>query len=283
MIVARRDPHRRYRRAVAATASDDTSLAAFLRARRERLIPAQVGLGDGQRRRVPGLRREEVAMLAQLSITYYVRLEQGRDRHPSPEVVGALADALRLDAASSRHLHTLAGLPGPSSDPPAVRGQLHALLERHLDTPAFVIGPTSEVLAANRLATGLHPSYRVGRNLLADLFLDASARAAYVAQDLPGLMRDGVAGLRVAVAHGAAGGDALLERLRSSAEFTTLWQAHDVIEKRAARQRFRHPRRGVLELEGELFEVSGAAGQRLVVLHAPDTGSAGGPLIGSGD
>ncbi len=270
MIGARRGPHAGYRRRVPAR-GDDNSLAAFLRARRARLMPAEVGLADGGRRRVPGLRREEVAMLAEMSVTYYVRLEQGRDRRPSGDVVEALGRALRLDDAGARHLRALAGLAPRSAaapEPAGVREQLRRLLDRHVDVPAFVMDRLSGVLAANRLATALHPSYRPGRNLLRDAFLDPHARAGYDPGDLPELLRDGVATLRSARGGGAAGTEALVDELMASPEFAALWASHDVIEKRAGTQRFRHPDAGALELDAEVFEVSGAPGQRLVVLHA---------------
>ncbi|HEY4278780.1 MAG TPA: helix-turn-helix transcriptional regulator [Conexibacter sp.] len=254
---------------------DDTTLAAFLRARRARLMPSEVGLADGARRRVPGLRREEVAMLAELSVTYYVRLEQGRDRRPSGDVVEALGRALQLDDAAARHLRVLAGVaprPAAEAGPPAVRDELRRLLELHVAVPAFVIDRCSDVLAANRLATALHPSYQPGRNLLRDVFLDPQARAAYDDSDLPALLRDGVAALRATRASGAAGTDALVADLMASAEFAALWASHEVIEKRAGSQRFRHPEAGPLELDAEVFEISGTPGQRLVVFH-PAPGS----------
>jgi transcriptional regulator with XRE-family HTH domain len=267
-VIARRAAHPRYRRGVPAP-GDDSSLAAFLRARRARLAPEEVGLAHGGRRRVPGLRREEVAMLADLSITYYVRLEQGRDRRPSGDVVEALGRALRLDDAGARHLRTLAGVPplarairpaGP------VRDELRRLLERHVDVPAFVIDPLSEVLAANALATALHPSYAPGRNLIRDVFLDPEAQARYDLRQVPRLQRDAAAGLRAVT---GADAEALVAELRAaSPEFAALWAAHEVAEKAAGSQRFRHPRAGVLDLDGEVFEVSGSPGQRLVLLHA---------------
>jgi transcriptional regulator with XRE-family HTH domain len=267
-VIARRASHPRYRRGVSAP-GEDSSLGAFLRARRARLAPEEVGLADGGRRRVPGLRREEVAMLADLSITYYVRLEQGRDRRPSGDVVEALGRALRLDDASARHLRTLAGVPprAPADTSPApVREELRRLLERHVDVPAFVIDPVSEVLAANPLATALHPSYRPGRNLVRDLFLDPEARARYDSDQLPRLQRDAAAGLRAVT--GAAADALVAELTADSPEFATLWAAHDVAEKAPGSQRFHHPEAGVLDLDGEVFEVSGASGQRLVLLHA---------------
>ena len=133
-----------------------TTVAEFLRARREQLQPADVGLPDNGRRRTPGLRREEVATLAGVSIDYLVRLEQGRDTKPSPSVIAALADALRLDDEQRRQLYTLAMIsqsaelcPAPRPLARAVAPTVTALLERLGPTPAFVVGPANDVLAWN--------------------------------------------------------------------------------------------------------------------------------------
>jgi transcriptional regulator with XRE-family HTH domain len=252
--------------------SDENALGTFLRARRARLSPADVGLAQAGRRRVPGLRREEVATLADMSITYYVRLEQGRDRRPSRDVVDALGRALRLDDAELRHLRALAGRPSRGAAEPrtpvGVGEGLRRLLDAHVAAPAFVMDRLSRVLAANPLATALHPSYRPGRNLLRDAFLDADARGRYAPEDLRQVLRDGVAVLRAARLDAADGVDDLVEELMRSDEFASLWASHDVIEKRAGVQRLLHPEVGPLELEAEVFDVSGAAGQRLVVMHA---------------
>src|SRR5258705_7499405 len=133
----------------------------YLRARRELLRPEDVGLPDVDRRRVPGLRRAELAMLAGISTEYYVRLEQGRDRHPSPLVLDALARALQLDEHATAHLHQLAA-PAPRRTrrrgTEKVPAQIDALL-RSLDrtTPAYVTGRLMNVLAANELATTVLP------------------------------------------------------------------------------------------------------------------------------
>jgi transcriptional regulator with XRE-family HTH domain len=247
---------------------ENNALGAFLRARRARLAPAEVGLGELGRRRVPGLRREEVALLADLSVTYYVRLEQGRDRRPSADVIDALGRALRLDDAGARHLRALAGLAQPSAgEAPPVRDQLRRLLERHVSTPAYVMDRLSTVLAANALARRLHPSYAPGRNVLRDLFLDPEARAVYAPEDVPGLERDGVAVLRAAQLDAERGVDELVAELQASEAFAALWASHEVIEKRAGVLRLAHPEAGRLELDADVFDVSGAPGQRLVVLH----------------
>jgi transcriptional regulator with XRE-family HTH domain len=218
---------------------------------------------------VPGLRREEVALLAEMSITYYIRLEQGRDRRPSANVVDALARALRLDDAGDHHLRRLAGLaPRDTVQPAGVRDELRRLLDLHVNVPAYVMDRVSTVLAANQLALALHPSHEPGHNLLRDAFLDPVARAGYAPDDLQLLLRDGVAVLRAALSETVDGADELLAELLETDEFATLWASHDVIEKRAGVQRLLHPEVGPLELDAEVFEVSGGSGQRLVVLHA---------------
>jgi transcriptional regulator with XRE-family HTH domain len=135
-----------------------TSVAEYLRTRREQLQPADVGLPDSGRRRTPGLRREEVATLAGISIDYLVRLEQGRDTRPSASVIAALADALRLDDDQHRQLSMLARVSQSAVLCPAagpltrvVVPTVTALLERLGTTPAFVVGPANDVLAGNEL------------------------------------------------------------------------------------------------------------------------------------
>lgn len=156
-----------------------TQLGDFLRARRELVRPEDVGLRMDGVRRTPGLRREEVALLAGISSDYYLRLEQGRDRNPSVQVLEALARVLQLDEATTDHLIAL-GTPQPrhrrhprKDVVPAGVAQLVAVLE----LPAFVEGRYFDVLAANPLVTALSPRIRVGGNRLRDVFLDPAERA----------------------------------------------------------------------------------------------------------
>jgi hypothetical protein len=184
-------------------------------------------------------------------------------------VVAALGRALRLDDAGVRHLRALAGLaPRSAGEASDVRPELRRLLDRHVAAPAYVMDHLSGVLVANRLAMLVHPSYRPGRNLLRDVFLDPAARAGYDPDDLPRILRDAVAVLRTARLDAAAGADALVTELLDSPAFAELWASHEVIEKRAGVQRLVHPDAGPLVLDAEVFEVTGAVGQRLVVLHA---------------
>jgi transcriptional regulator with XRE-family HTH domain len=134
---------------------DKAELAAFLRSRRERVAPVDVGLPAGRRRRTPGLRREEVAQLAYISTEYYTRLEQARAPHPSSEVLAGLARALRLNDAERNHLHHLAGVPPvrPVGPPLEVRQSILDLLDRLPNAAAIVLSAYCEVIAWNHLAT----------------------------------------------------------------------------------------------------------------------------------
>jgi transcriptional regulator with XRE-family HTH domain len=157
------------------------ALGEYLRARRELVNPADAGLRVTGVRRTPGLRREEVATLAGISADYYLRLEQGRDRNPSPQVLDALARVFGLDATATQYLHSLAtARPAPRRRPrrelvPTGILQLLGALE----LPAFVENKTFDVLAANRLATALSPGIRPGVNRLRSVFLDPGERACF--------------------------------------------------------------------------------------------------------
>jgi len=155
------------------------ALGDFLRARRELVTPAEVGLPPGNGlRRVPGLRREEVAMLAGISAEYYVRLEQGRDRSPSAQVTGAIAGVLQLDAESTAYLMALAG-PRTHRRPARREERVHPgldLLLRTVNVPAIIFNKYSDVLAANPLARELSPGMMPGVNRLRALFTDPAAQ-----------------------------------------------------------------------------------------------------------
>ena len=151
------------------------ALGEFLRARRRLVTPEEVGIPVTGRRRAPGLRREELAMLAGVSSPYYIRLEQGHDRHPSAQVVDALGHALRLDDETFAYLKRLAGQVAIETRPPgdeSVRSTVAQLVHGLQDVAALVIGRYRDVLVANRLAPMLHVAYTPGENLLRFLFLD---------------------------------------------------------------------------------------------------------------
>ncbi len=178
--------------------AEGNAIGEFLRARRQLLRPEDVGLPDVDRRRVPGLRRSELAMLVGISTEYYVRLKQGRDRHPSTLVLDALARALQLDEHATAHLHQLAA-PAPRRTPrrrtEKVPAQIDALL-RSLDrtTPAYVNDRLMNVLAANELATAVLPLLVPGNNFVRAIFLDPVARELY--DDIEGRQAAAAAGLR---------------------------------------------------------------------------------------
>jgi transcriptional regulator with XRE-family HTH domain len=251
----------------------DNRIGEFLRARREQVRPEDVGLPDLGRRRVPGLRREELATLAGVSADYYVRLEQGRERHPSEQVLDALARALQLDGDATTHLHELAR-PAPRRRRAAgrserVRPELLQLMDAWPNTPAFVVGARMDILAANKLGTALHDGFRKGSNMVRLIFLDPSAREIY--PDWDDVARDTVAVLR-----GRVGPDLDDPRLTDlvgelslkSEEFRRLWARHDVREKTHGVKRYTHPLVGELTLSYESFTVAGAPEQMLIVYLA---------------
>lgn len=246
-----------------------TALSDFLRVRRSEITPGQAGLVTAGVRRVPGLRREEVALLAGMSVDYYVRLEQGRERHPSGPVLDALARALHLDADARQHLHRLAGLT-PRAHPPAaveyVDPQLRRLMDMWPDNPALVLGRAYDVLAANQLGEAL---FGASGNLALKVFLEPSARSFY--PDWLDVARGTTAGLRLASS--AVPNDPVLERviralIAGSADFQELWARHDVRGKASEIKRVVHPQVGPLTLTMQTFDVRAAPGQQLVVYHA---------------
>ena len=251
----------------------DNRIGQFLRARRERVRPEDVGLPDFGRRRVPGLRREELATLAGVSADYYVRLEQGRERHPSEQVIDALARALQLDDEATAHLHELAR-PAPRRRRAArrterVRPELLRMMEAWAHTPAMVTGRHLDVLAANSLATVLHGGFASGNNLVRTLFLDPAARERY--PDWDAVAKETVAALRAWVGPDLDDPhltDLVGELSLKSERFRALWARHDVREKTHGTKRFVHPQVGELTLHYEVFAVAGSSGQMLSVYHA---------------
>src|SRR6516164_11154542 len=158
------------------------ALGDYLRARRQQVRPEDVGLVPGARRRVEGLRREELAILAGISAEYYLRLEVGRDKNPSPQVVLALAQALRLDASATRYLHHLAGLAVRDTGELKGARPLAELVDQFL-MPAIVANKYVDVLAANPLARALSPEFTPGQNFLRWRLLDPAAREFYADWD----------------------------------------------------------------------------------------------------
>lgn len=248
-------------------------LGEFLRARRELVHPDELGLPEPARRRVPGLRREEVALLAGVSVDYYVRLEQGRDRHPSEQVIEALARVLALDEESVVHMRELARPVArrrrTPSRPERVTPGVLRLLETWSNTPALVVGRYQHVLAHNRLAEAVNACSVTGVNQVRMVFLDPEAR--HIFPDWESVAQDTVASLRA-----SAGTDLDDPRLTDlvgelslkSDDFRRLWARHDVRARTAGSKRFVHPIAGDLTLSFETFAVNGAPGQTLVAYHA---------------
>lgn len=253
------------------------ALGDFLRARRDLVTPNQVGLPSSGTRRVPGLRREEVAMLAGISSEYYLRLEQGRYRNPSSHVLEALARVLRLDEESATYLAGLAD--GRAAPAPRRRGKpelvpsgllrfLHAL-----PMPAFVEGRYLDVLEANLLATLISPRLVKGANRLRDVFLNPEERDLFIDWELAteGL----VASFRQAV--GSETDDPrsveLVGQLSlESPRFRRLWGRHDIGGRRGAMMRLDHPIVGELHLNREKLIVGEAQNLTVAIYHA-DVGS----------
>jgi transcriptional regulator with XRE-family HTH domain len=253
-----------------------TEFALFLRSRRERLSPQDSGLPPSTtRRRTPGLRREEVAQLAGVSVDYYVRLEQGRKLRPSPAVLQALARALHLDPDEFRHMVTLLDQ-GPAAAPRAperVRPGVRRLLERLDPTPAFVLGRRMDVLAWNTMAAALLGDFgslpAARRNMIWLLFLHPPTRSRYV--NWADNARESIAHLRAA--YGRHPDDpAMIELVdelsAKSVEFRELWARRDVREKGYGRKVVDHPDVGRLELEYETLRLPDSD-QMLVSFTAP--------------
>jgi transcriptional regulator with XRE-family HTH domain len=265
--------------AVDAARPASAALGEYLRARRELLRPGDVGLPDAGRRRVPGLRREELAQLAGISIDYYVRLEQGHDHRPSPQVLEALARALQLDATAAAHLRSLAWptAPAPAPDEPRqVSPSVRRLIDSWPLTAAIVHDRNMDVLASNALARAISPIFRPGVNVISAAFLDPDVRRLY--RDWDVAVASAVACLR---SLSASDGDdprlvALVGELSITSEhFSRLWARHDVQRGASARRHLDHPLAGPIELDLEKLAIAGTQGQTLLIYHVqPESPSA---------
>ncbi|CAL9564582.1 hypothetical protein SUDANB15_04676 [Streptomyces sp. enrichment culture] len=253
-------------------------LSEFLRTRRARLKPEDVGLPDfGRHRRVPGLRREELAQLAGVSVAYYTRLEQGNGRNVSAEVLDSIARALRLTDAEHAHLTHLAKPKQHKKKQVARDRQVRPALRQLLDSldtvPAYVVGRRSDILAWNRMAAALFGDWgklpAQERNWARLVFLDPDCRELFVEWDQKA--SDMVAYLRMDA--GCHPDDPQLSSLVGelsvkSEEFRRLWAAHDVKEKSHGVKRVRHPLVGELTLFFESFRPAGETEQSLVTYFA---------------
>jgi transcriptional regulator with XRE-family HTH domain len=253
------------------------ALGDYLRARREQVQPEDVGLVAGSRRRVAGLRREELALLAGISSDYYLRLEQGRDKNPSAQVLDALARALRLDVKASEYLHQLATPTAGRRDHSGVEVPADGTGEliEQFSMPAIVASRSLDVLAANRIARALSPGFTPGTNFLSWRLLDPAACDLYVDWDQATDVV--VSGLRE-----AAGSDpddprvwSLVDELSAASErFRELWARADV-GYRADVVHMRHPLVGDLYLHPNRFNIPHSGGQHMLTYRAdPDSESA---------
>jgi transcriptional regulator with XRE-family HTH domain len=245
----------------------------YLRARRELVQPEDVGLQNLGRRRTPGLRREEVAMLAGVSADYYIRLEQGRDQHPSTQVLDALARVLRLDEEATAHLHGLAQPPPRrrrrSSRPERAPDAVVQMITSWPTTPAYIFGRYLDVLSASPLASALAPWFTAGENLVRGAFLDPRRRE--LRPDWERSLGGTVAALRANV--GADIDDPRLTELVGelslrSEQFRQLWARHDARPKGSGTTVMHHPQVGRLELSYTKFPIPDTDRLTLSIYHA---------------
>jgi len=248
------------------------ALADFLRTRRARLAPADVGLPPGLRRRTPGLRREEVAQLAHMGTSWYVWLEQGRDVHPSLQVLECLAQALRLTLNERRHLFLLAGQPLPPHVSPAEESAnpaLQQVLDDLNPTPAYALGRRWDYLAWNKAADALfaisEASPRYGRNLVWRLFTSPTMRER---PNWEQIARSMLAEFRAANARypGDRSFEELIEDLKQvSPEFCRWWPHHDVRSALDGHKPIEHPVLGHLEFEHITLQVLSEPDVRIAI------------------
>ncbi|MDW6062581.1 helix-turn-helix domain-containing protein [Streptomyces sp. FXJ1.4098] len=248
------------------------ALGGFLRARRGRVAPEHVGIAGGGRRRVRGLRREELAQLAGISVDYYVRLEQGRATQPSLEVLDALAMALGLDAAERKHLATLTGTRGGPPPEARVSPLLRQILDAMAPVPAYVTNHRLDVLAWNdlggELIGGLAGPGRRDHNQARYFFLDPASRTVF--PEWEDRAAESVGQLRVSA--GRYPDDAELATLITelsthSADFRRVWATGEVVMCGAGRKQLRHPEAGLLTLDYETLHVPATPGETGLVMH----------------
>ncbi|THG33300.1 helix-turn-helix domain-containing protein [Naasia lichenicola] len=251
---------------------DGTPLGEYLRARRALVHPEDVGLPVTRHRRVAGLRRDEVALVAGISADYYLRLEQGRERHPSHQVLGAIARALLLDVEASAYLQRIA-LPAEVS---AGHGRIDAVSAQRLLDPwahaaAIVINPTLDVVAATELAKAVSPTaFVAGANLVISVF-DPSTRA--FAPGWEQLASDTVAALRSSGDPSDPRLSELVSSLRDDEDFLRLWARHDVRAFTSGTNMHYIDGYGSIELKRQNFAIPGYPGYLLVTSYG-EPGSA---------
>ncbi|MFG1920964.1 helix-turn-helix transcriptional regulator [Cryptosporangium sp. NPDC048952] len=248
-------------------------IAAFLRTRRARLKPSDVGLPDGIRRRTPGLRRQEVAQVAGMSIDYYIRLEQGRGPNPSRQVLSALARALLLTRDERDYLFRVAGesppaIPGPRRElTPAIR----VMLDSMRDVPAYVVDASYTVLAWNHLATHFLSDLSLvpedDRNMIRWVFRRPYDDPYWDDEAALAFNRAMVADLRATHAEDRSVERLVTGLLGTSKRFAELWAVHDVEERRRVVKSVESPELGPLEFECQVLHIP-ETGQRMIVYCA---------------
>lgn len=255
-------------------AANRLELSAFLRAMRARVRPEDVGLPDLGRRRTPGLRRQEVAQLAAVSIDWYIRLEQGRVGVPGTAVLDAVAQALRLSEAERHHLHLIArgDAPPPRHVPASASPSLRALLHSMPAVPAWILDFRFDVLAHNAAAVALFgPDFAVGTNTAEPFFLDPNVRDFQL--DWIRIAREFVGNLRANLTRHP--GDPRLTALvgelrRKSSDFATWWDDQTVEERTNGTKRVLHPTAGIMTLRYDVLAVQDGSQQRLSVITPAD-------------
>ncbi|WP_338103959.1 helix-turn-helix transcriptional regulator [Mycobacterium montefiorense] len=231
-------------------ASKGSALAQFLRNRRAELQPCDVGLPSGGRRRVAGLRREEVAALAGVSVDYYLRIEQGRERSPSDQVLDGIARALKLDDDSAAYLRDL--VRGPRSGQRCPAKELNPAISSLIDswplTPVYIHDSSLTIVATNPLARAVFPHFAPGDNPALSLFLDPEMPKFY--RNWEKLTRWGACWLRAYAARNPDPGltDVIEELLHRSRLFRMLWSRHDVTNDNSGRAKLMHPEVGPMTL-----------------------------------
>ena len=247
----------------------ENRLGEYLRARRALVTPEKFGIPAGSSRRVPGLRREEVALLSGISADYYLRLERGRDNSPSTQVLESLARVLQLDEVEAEYLLSL-GSPRRRTRrqqrTERVPARLHHLLAA-LDVPAFIEGQYFDVLASNSLAAAFSPRLTPGHNRLQSLLLDPEEREFH--ENWNGAVTEFVALFRRTIGDDVTDARAVElvgELSLASARFRSLWARHDVRQLQGGTTTVNHPTVGALRLHREKLPI----GDLVLVLYYPD-------------
>ena len=246
-------------------------LGGYLRARRELLKPEDVGIAAGRGiRRVPGLRRSEVALLAGISAEYYIKLEQGHDVNPTAQVLESLSSALRLDETASSYLHSLARLtarPAPLEPSPVVE-RTRWLIDSWPMTAALILDSHNDILATNSLMEALVPGFSVGSNALAAQLLDPSLRELYV--EWEGLSMRSIGLLRSMTGPNPdeRSRQLISELKRDSPRFRELWQRHDITGMSEGTHPMRHPAVGELSPHYAHLPLAGSGGCSIFLYYA---------------